>query len=101
MYPYSDQNKQKNKNNLWYDNLLLIDTYRSEKWEVYSRRISRNAWATAAIVHFLFASEAFRLLSDSHHSLCFVHTHILIRGKITKLEKINFALSDLGLLISG
>lgn len=52
-------------------------------------------------VHFLFASETFKLFYDSHHSLCFMQIHGLIRGKITKLEKMNFALIDLGLLIAG
>lgn len=52
-------------------------------------------------MHFLFTSETFRLFTDNHCSLCFEHTHILIRGKITKVEKMNFALSDLGLLIAG
>lgn len=50
MYPYSDQNKKK----VCYENLLLIDTYRSEKREVDCCKISRIAWAIAAIVHCLF-----------------------------------------------
>lgn len=101
MYPYSDQNKQKIKNHLCDENLLPIDTYRSEKREADFSKIFRNARAITVIVNFLFDSESFRLLSDSHHGLCFVHTHILIRGEITKVEKMNFALSDLGLLIAG
>lgn len=52
-------------------------------------------------VCFLFASEIFKLFYDSHHALGFVHMYSLIRRKITKLEKMNFDLIDLALLIAG
>lgn len=32
---------------------------------------------------------------------CALCTHVLIREKVTKVEKMNFAMSDLGLLIAG
>lgn len=50
---------------------------------------------------FFFASETFKLFYDTRHSLCFMHMYSLIREKIAKLEKMNFALIALGLLIAG